>query len=102
MLDKLSVDEFMPAVGQTFTLDVGEAGTLDLELVGASTHPPDTPSKDESGNRSPFSVRFRGPAEPILGQRIYRLDNETVGPLEIFIVPLGVDERGTTYEAIFA
>jgi hypothetical protein len=102
MLDRLTVDDFKPAVGQTFALDADDAGKLDLELVAARTHPPDGPAQDESGTRSPFNLLFRGPVDPVLPQRIYRLEHDSVGPLEVFIVPTGRDESGTSYEAVFA
>jgi hypothetical protein len=102
VLDKLTVDDFRPAVGQTFVLDAGGAGTVDLELVTARTIEPDAPPADEAGQRSPFALDFRGPAEPALPQSIYLLEHDSFEqPLEIFIVPVGRTEAGTDYEAIF-
>jgi hypothetical protein len=37
----------------------------------------------------------------VLPQRIYRLEHEQMGPLELFIVPVGPDGDGLGYEAIF-
>jgi hypothetical protein len=34
-------------------------------------------------------------------QGIYKLENEKLGALEIFLVPIGPDEKGMRYEAIF-
>jgi hypothetical protein len=48
----------------------------------------------------PFTLEFVGP-EPALGQRIYELDHPELGPLEIFLVPIGVEEEGVRYEAVF-
>jgi hypothetical protein len=101
-LSRVTVDDFAPALGQVFTIDAGEAGTIELELADARTHDPDAPAVGESGDRSPFTVTFRGPAEPVLAQQICRLENDTLGPLEIFIVPVGRDAGGTSYEAVFA
>ena len=102
MLDRLTVDDFRPALGQRFALDLDGHGSLDLELVDASAYGEDASAVDESGHRSPFRVEFRGPTEPVLPQRIYRLENEATGALEIFIVPVGATPDGTRYEAIFA
>ena len=44
---------------------------------------------------------FRGPGEPVLAQRIYPLDNQTLGRLEIFLVPIGPDDEGMRYQAVF-
>lgn len=102
MLDRLTVDSFKPAVGSAFTIGDPAGTHVSLELVDAYTHDPDAPAEDESGTRSPFTLLFRGPSDPILPQRIYRLEHESLEPLEIFIVPLGVDAEGTRYEAIFS
>ena len=100
MLDKLTVDDFRTAVGQAFTLDAGEEGKLDLTLteVRALT----AESAPDADVRAPFALDFRGPADPTLLQGTYRLHNEALGPLDIFIVPVARDEDGgTDYEAIF-
>jgi hypothetical protein len=102
MLDKLTVEDFRPAVGQPFALDLDGNGTLALELTAAATHDPDASPADAEGVRSPFTLTFKGPEDPVLPQRIYRLTHDSVGPLEIFIVPIAQDADGTTYEAIFA
>jgi hypothetical protein len=51
--------------------------------------------------REPFSLLFRGPAEPMLPQKSYALSNEHTGPIEIFLVPVGRDAAGLLYEAVF-
>lgn len=99
MLERLTANSFAPAVGDTFVVDAGEAGRLELELLASRPHDPDAP--DDSGTRAPFTLEFRGPADPVLPQQIYRLEHPSLGPLEIFIVPVGRDESGTTYEAVF-
>jgi hypothetical protein len=101
VLDRLTADSFEPAVGQTFVLDGGEAGALELELLESRLHDPDAPAEDSSGARAPFSLLFRGPVEPVLPQRIYHVEHLSVGAIDIFIVPVGQDATGTTYEAVF-
>jgi hypothetical protein len=96
VLDRLSVEDFRPALGTTFLLD----GTHRLELVDARTVP-DAPAHDDAGRRSPFSVIFRGPRDPLLPQRIYRLEHPDLGALELFVVPIGQDADATRYQAVF-
>jgi hypothetical protein len=98
VLEGLTPETFAPAVGDSFTLDAGEAGELALELLDArALERDDIPA----GGRTPFTVVFRGPAEPLLPQRIYRLEHHAIGTLEIFIVPVDRVEGGTIYEAVF-
>jgi hypothetical protein len=51
--------------------------------------------------RAPFSLVFRGPLEPLLPQGIHRLEHDALGELDLFLVPIGPDEAGTRYEAVF-
>jgi hypothetical protein len=90
---ELTVDAFLPAVGRPFV-----AGGLELELVDARA----LTAQAADGFRTPFRLEFRGPTEPLLEQRIHRLEHESLGTLEIFLVPVGANATGTTYEAIFA
>ena len=85
-----------------FAIDAGDAGTIELELTDARTHDPAAPAVDDSGIRSPFTIRLQGPAEPVLAQQIVPLHSDALGPLEIFVVPVGSGPDGTTYEAVFA
>jgi hypothetical protein len=48
-----------------------------------------------------FSLRFRGDRAMVFPQRIYRLTHDAIGELELFLVPIGRDDTGTFYEAVF-
>lgn len=94
---------FSPLVGETFTLRVDDSRSLDVELAQCSDLSRDSPaSRSDDGRRSPFSLVFRGPANVVLPQRIYRLQHPSVGSFEPFLVTIGPDERGMRYEAIFS
>ncbi|MBO0879454.1 MAG: hypothetical protein J2P17_03600 [Mycobacterium sp.] len=67
---------------------------LELELLQA-----DANARTQNGR--PFSLVFRGPREPVMVQRIYRLDNDKLGSFELFLVPIGPDDHGMRYEAVF-
>ena len=54
-------------------------------------------SPREPGGRAPFSLVFRGGPSPPLPQRIYRVEHELLGAIEIFLVPIAAD----SYEAVF-
>ena len=51
--------------------------------------------------REPFSLLFRGPGNLQLPQRTYRIEHDPMGTFDLFIVPLGPDDQGFRYEAIF-
>jgi hypothetical protein len=50
---------------------------------------------------TPFSIVLRGPSEPVIAQRIFALTHVSLGTLDLFLVPIGPDEQGMRYEAVF-
>ena len=48
-----------------------------------------------------FSLFFRGPLDPQLSQGTYPLECESLGSLPLFLVPMGRNAEGMTYEAVF-
>ena len=52
-------------------------------------------------NRKPFSLEFRLPIRSVLPQRIYRLEHPQLGTLNIFLVPIGMDQAGLQLQAVF-
>ena len=95
-LGDLTLADFEPLVGDTFVLEGGPDEPLPCTLQSA------TPAGEQPGGRQPFGLVFLGPPQPLLPQAIYRLTHAELGALEIFVVPLGQDQSGTTYQAIFA
>lgn len=96
MLDTLTREKFEPLKGQPFQLSLDDGRQLPLELTGVMG----TGLKGLA-SREQFSLHFRGPHMPALPQRIYRLEHAQLGTLEIFLVPIGRDGGGMTYEAVF-
>jgi hypothetical protein len=97
-LDSLQAEDFEPHVGEQFSIGVGPELAFQARLVELTEHGPAA-----GGQRSSqFSLVFRGPREPVLDQRIYHVEHAELGVLEIFLVPVGPDEVGMRYEAVFA
>lgn len=99
MDDELTPATFAPAVGSTFTISLdGPPHTLALVLEHVTEHvaPPHAP------RAQPFSLLFTGPTGGHLPQATYILRHETLGALQIFIVPVGPQPDGRhQYEAVF-
>lgn len=89
----LTIDDFSRRVGEPFEVEV-QGGRLPLTLEAAQ----ELPSMGRTGGS--FRLEFLGPHQPGLPQAIYPF-HITGERLEIFIVPIGQDMRGTRYEAIF-
>lgn len=95
-LAALTYDMFAGRVGETF-----RDADLVLELVEvedltavARNVPADA--------RTPFSLLFRGPDEPVVAQGIRSLVHDEIGELAIFIVPVAKEADGMRYQAVFS
>jgi hypothetical protein len=86
--------EFAQAVNSTFRAHVDKDRLLDLCLV----------EFDDSAStevQECFSLLFRAPVDAPPVQSIYRLTNETLGAMDLFLVPVRKDDGGLYYEAVF-
>jgi hypothetical protein len=90
-------DEFESCLNQPFKLEL-EGRTYPLELIAANR----LDNTAKFGDRDAFSIIFRGSKQLQLDQQIYRIEHERLGTMELFIVPIGPDEQGMCYEAVFS
>lgn len=98
MLETFTIDTFQPRVGETFRVIVDDQWELRTRLSevyrwgeGAARNRP----------RIPFSLVFLGPVDSNLPQQIYRIEHDALEPFEAFLVPIGPDQGGMRYEAVF-
>ena len=91
-------DDFNRCLNQPFILDLNDSSTCLLQLISVDKHPDSATVSDHQA----FSVIFRGQDKPALEQQIYQIKHDTLGDMELFIVPVGPDDKGMCYEAVFA
>lgn len=96
MLDKMTRETFEPRKGEAFKLTDEAAGEVELTLASVQGT-----GLQGKAPREQFSLQFHGPPEPVLPQKIYHLENDELGGMDIFLVPIAQDDEGTTYEAVF-
>lgn len=104
MSEALTREVLVPHRGTEFQLPLAtELLAFELTEVNSLGHGPGsgTGPGEVALRAEPFSLVFRGPRQPILPQAIYPLDHPVLGRLEIFLVPIGYDDRGLRYEAVF-
>ena len=87
------LDVFSACVGDVFELSEGDRAFV-AELIEAKP-------LGEVPDR-PFALLFRVEEGPLLPQRIYPLQHDRLGRFELFLVPIGADEIGMRYEAVFS
>ncbi|HEV2817863.1 MAG TPA: hypothetical protein VGW40_11670 [Allosphingosinicella sp.] len=88
-----ALDDFSGWVGQSFAVPVG-GHRLMLTLEAAEE------LRGSARDAGGFRLQFLGPAELMLDQGIFPFEIEAER-FELFIVPIGRDQRGTRYEAVF-
>ena len=110
MLDKLTSEDFAPHLHQTFILSLGPWGEPHdpaahgaprmLELVEVDNLSGEAPRA--SASRRSFSLIFRETGGSYLPQRTYAIEHPALGWLDLFLVPIGPDQVGMRYQAVFA
>jgi hypothetical protein len=96
---ELSLELFSDRLGELFRIHATPEVIIDAVLDEATA----LGTAAFAGARAPFSIVFRAPVGPgILRQQIYRLEHETLGSFELFLVPREPDARGARYEADFS
>ena len=98
MTEPLQSTDFQSQLNQIFRIHLDDGTTIDLQLVGVT----ELGTASRTGFRTPFSLHFLGPVgQQYLQQHSYPMVHETLGTLDIFIVPLGAEAGRMRYEAIF-
>ena len=94
----LTQNEFSKHLNTKFRVKLEHQMVLELELLEVQGY---AGSPEEQSGMERFSVFFKGSEATPLPQQTYLLQHEPMGEFEIFLVPVGRDENGFRYEAVF-
>jgi hypothetical protein len=94
--EPLTRDLFSDKVGQTWVIDEPDAPPIELTLTEVEAL-----RNYAKVAREPFSLLFTTRGDFVLPQRIFGLRHATLGPMSIFLVPIGREGDTTTYQAVF-
>lgn len=87
-------ENFVPQVGNTFSLFAAN-GQCDLMLKEAKI------SKYSGGKRQSFSLIFSSPSGVNIEQGIYTIENGELGRIDLFLVPIGIENGCIQMQAVF-
>jgi hypothetical protein len=90
----LDHEVFSKHLGTKFSISVDGLSSIEAELSKVT-------ELHLSPQQERFSVVFRGPRESFLSQGTYNFTHPQMGEFSLFIVPMGQDDEGTFYEAVF-
>lgn len=94
----LNVNNFNSLLNTIFLFKISEEIELDAELISVTEL-----NNNSSIDRAPFSLVFRtNQKNEYYEQGIFTIIHPEVGNLELFLTPLGFDEVGMKYEAVFS
>jgi len=107
MLGSLTAASFAPHKGTEFRIHVNDSIILLAELVDVSVRGQPVPRAVWDTNPEPqrerFSIVLRGPLDQPLAQQMYDVEHATIGLIEgLFLVPVGINQDGRYYEAVFS
>ena len=99
LLSEMTHENSQQYIGDTFRIEFTDGNVMELKLervdllMEKHAHP--------KMKRDAFSLIFRGPRDPMLKQHIFPLQHEKLGVLQVFLVPIAMEEPGVVYEAVF-
>lgn len=94
-MKQLRLEDFTDKVGATFRLRTDDGEAIDVELIEAAK------TGKQVLERQPFSIVFRIPDGVVEHQRIYRVEHDELGEIDLFLVPIGPGKEGMQCEAVF-
>jgi len=94
---------FAPHVGERFEVAPAEGEPFTAVLSSCEETPYGSPQEwRRSASRVPFSLVFHADASCVIAQQTCSLRHGALGGFDLFLVPLGPDERGMRYEAVIS
>jgi hypothetical protein len=93
-MSELTRDDFAKHLNTKFRVPTSDGQTLELELTEVT-------ELRQSPRTESFSMIFRAPGDAAPDQRLYQMEHDELGALDIFLVPVGHDKKGLWFEALF-
>lgn len=98
-LDKLTKTALEACLHSGFRFEPKSSDPFDARLIEVTGL-----TKNKTGTadgRAPFSAVFCGPKGLHVPQGTYRFEHDRLGRVELFIVPIGPNDEGMCFEAVF-
>jgi len=93
-MDPLSIETYRNLLNQKFSIYFGPDNEQEAELVEVA-------DRTRSKNQVQFSLLFNAPEAAPCEQGLYELEHPEMEKTELFLVPVGKDETGIKFEAVF-
>jgi hypothetical protein len=97
----LRLSTFTPLVGDTFSVEHPPSHVVELRLTRITPAGRPRPKGPEGEPEDAFNLYFVGPDTQPIPQATYLFAHSAIGRHAIFIVPVGREDGGLLYEAVF-
>ena len=87
-------DQFAEQMGSQFTVRLDPETAVEMKLIEVT-------ETKHSGRREAFSLLFLAPPGTPAWQNLFPVEHPKLGAMDLFLVPVGGDERGIEFEAVF-
>lgn len=87
-------EQFDQQKGSTFAVSFGPETIVEMELVEVTQR-----KRDDRNNI--FSLLFVAPPDTPVSQDLFPVEHPVLGAMEVFLVPVGADDQGINFEAVF-
>jgi hypothetical protein len=102
MSDYLDAATFSAQLNTEFRIFQSSTPLVDVELVEVTERgAADGQQPPAASRQQRFSLVFRSPRETLLQQGMYQMQHNCLGAFDLFVVPVGQDQDGIYYEAVF-
>jgi hypothetical protein len=98
MPSNLTAEAFAENLNTKFRVRAESPRPVELELTEVKVY---TAAEHEHGGMERFSLFLLGPGDLYLPQHTYVFEHSSMGEIELFVVPVGRNERGFLYEVVF-
>ena len=100
-LGDLTIDAATRLIGTSFEVALESGGSTTLRLDQALAFEVRPSRRGRAPKRTPFSLFFLSDPTIVLPQGSYDLRSDAASFEDMFLVPVGQDNEGTEYEAVF-
>ena len=98
---KLTAQEFSSHLHEKFLIHPEGSSAVEAELIEVARLGDSFRDNEDGPESRAFSLVFRVPRHAVLPQRIYTVENDRMGSMDIFLVPIMPDQEGGRMEAVF-
>lgn len=94
MTQELTRDDYAACLNTDFVVEFSPEFKVTMKLTEV------TEVRERSGQQA-FSLIFHAPETTPIEQRQFNVENEKLGNISLFMVPIGKDKEGMIFQALF-